>query len=158
MRRGSFSLAEYPTDMVRLACKRCHRRGQYRKANLLERFPADTPLPDLRHMLAQCERHHHLDGGCGVYFPGGPLSLASYLGAFPSLGCWLVRSLFRQRHPLPRRKGFGESDYCMVTLTFCSCPTGSPVTGPLISRRGKRKGRLANQSSPAPLPLRGPNA
>jgi hypothetical protein len=55
MSRGSFSLAEYPTEMVRLACPRCHRRGQYRKANLLERFPADTPVPDLRHMLAQYE-------------------------------------------------------------------------------------------------------
>jgi hypothetical protein len=36
------TLAEHPTDMVRLACTICERRGQYRKATLRERYGADA--------------------------------------------------------------------------------------------------------------------
>jgi hypothetical protein len=67
-RRGSFSLAEYPSDMVRLKCFRCGRHGQYRKATLLEQYGPDIPLPDLRHKIAQCNRQDRLTGGCGVYY------------------------------------------------------------------------------------------
>jgi hypothetical protein len=67
-RRGSFSLAEYPGDMVRLVCTRCGRHGQYRKTTLLERYGPDIPLPDLRHEIAQCEPLDRLTGGCGVYY------------------------------------------------------------------------------------------
>jgi len=35
--RSYVTLAEYPSDMVRLACTKCERRGQYRKTKLLER-------------------------------------------------------------------------------------------------------------------------
>src|SRR4051794_40122479 len=69
-RRGSLSLADYPGDMVRLVCERCGRLGQYRKATLLAQYPADTPLPDLRHMIASCDRHDRLTGGCGVRYEG----------------------------------------------------------------------------------------
>jgi hypothetical protein len=34
----SVLLRHYPFDMVRLACTRCERRGQYRKSTLLARF------------------------------------------------------------------------------------------------------------------------
>jgi hypothetical protein len=54
--------------MVRLVCTRCGRRGQYRKATLLEQYGPDIPLPDLRHEIAQCERLDRLTGGCGVYY------------------------------------------------------------------------------------------
>jgi hypothetical protein len=53
---------------VRLACKRCGRRGQYRKATLLEQYGPDIALPDLRELIAQCERQDHFTGGCGVYY------------------------------------------------------------------------------------------
>src|SRR5262249_12527751 len=46
-RRGSYSLAEWPHDVVRLVCNQCGRRGQYRKATLLTQYPADTAMPDL---------------------------------------------------------------------------------------------------------------
>ena len=67
---GSLSLADYPGDMVRLACNRCGRRGQYRKATLLERYGPAIALPDLRLEIAQCERYDHLTGGCGVHYEG----------------------------------------------------------------------------------------
>jgi hypothetical protein len=38
---GSLQLHEYPKPMVRLACEKCGRAGQYRKENLIKRFGAD---------------------------------------------------------------------------------------------------------------------
>jgi hypothetical protein len=67
--RGSYTLAEYPGDMVRLACNRCGRRGQYRKATLIARYGADVPLPDIRLLIAECERYDRVTGGCRVHFP-----------------------------------------------------------------------------------------
>jgi len=61
-------LGAYPSDTVRLACRRCERRGQYPKAALIERHGADMPLPDLRNAIAQCERAGALGNACGVYF------------------------------------------------------------------------------------------
>ena len=74
--RGSFTFADYPGDLVRLVCDRCGRRGQYRKATLLESYPADTTLPGLLHLIAKCERWNTLTGDCGVRYdfgPGGPV-------------------------------------------------------------------------------------
>jgi hypothetical protein len=45
---GSLKLREYPANMVRLACAKCGRTGQYRKEALIEKYGADIPLPDLR--------------------------------------------------------------------------------------------------------------
>jgi|SoiMethySBSTD1v2_1073268.scaffolds.fasta_scaffold1500456_2 hypothetical protein len=52
MPRPYVTLAEYPTDMVRLACTKCDRRGQYRKATLIERHGPDANMVDLRLTLA----------------------------------------------------------------------------------------------------------
>ena len=54
---GSIKLRNHPDEMVRLACDRCGRAGQYRKENLLAQFGPDIALPDLRHEIARCERH-----------------------------------------------------------------------------------------------------
>jgi hypothetical protein len=35
MPHGYVTLGEYPTDLLRLACTRCDRRGQYRKDHLI---------------------------------------------------------------------------------------------------------------------------
>jgi hypothetical protein len=42
MARSYVTLAEYPFDMVRLACTKCDRRGPYRKATLIERYGPDA--------------------------------------------------------------------------------------------------------------------
>jgi hypothetical protein len=52
MPRPYVTLAERPTDMVRLACTKCERRGQYRKATLIERYGADANMVELRLILA----------------------------------------------------------------------------------------------------------
>ena len=52
MRPLPTSLAEHPTDMVRLACTKCERRGQYRKATLIERYGPDRNMVDVRLELA----------------------------------------------------------------------------------------------------------
>jgi hypothetical protein len=41
---GSLQLSEYPTEMVRLACAKCGRVGQYRKQNLIEKYGANIRL------------------------------------------------------------------------------------------------------------------
>jgi hypothetical protein len=68
----SVLLRDYPLDMVRLACSRCRRRGQYRKATLLARFGPNYGLVSMRFDLAAgCPRipapsiHEH----CGVCYP-----------------------------------------------------------------------------------------
>lgn len=66
----SLTLRDYPDDVVRLACEKCGRRGQYWKQSLLVRFGADMPLPDLRVEIAQCERQKSMIDPCGVHYLG----------------------------------------------------------------------------------------
>jgi hypothetical protein len=63
-------LRPYPTDVVRLACTRCDRKGQYRKAALIVRFGKYMTLPDLRVLLANCDRHGKLGDACEVHYVG----------------------------------------------------------------------------------------
>jgi hypothetical protein len=72
MARSYVTLAEYPFDMVRLACTKCDRRGQYRKATLIERYGADANMVDLRLKLAAgCPKiaANKIMDLCGVYYP-----------------------------------------------------------------------------------------
>jgi hypothetical protein len=62
-------LANYPHQMVRLACTKCDRRGQYKRERLIAEHGAGILLPGLRHMLARCERRTKLGDACGVYYP-----------------------------------------------------------------------------------------
>jgi hypothetical protein len=70
--RPYVTLAEHPGDMVRLACTKCERRGQYRKATLLERYGPDQNMVELRLILAagcpKIEANKIMDL-CGVYYP-----------------------------------------------------------------------------------------
>ncbi len=66
----SLTLAEHPADLVRPACEKCGRSGQYRKATLIERFGQEVSLPDLRHLLARCERRGKLGDACRIYYLG----------------------------------------------------------------------------------------
>ena len=53
----SSRLADYPFDMVRLACEKCTRKGQYLKSSLMRRFGPDQDIVDLRMELdASCPR------------------------------------------------------------------------------------------------------
>jgi len=70
MANGSLQLREYPADLVRLCCEKCGRAGQYRKANLIERYGADMRLPDLRAEIARCERRGQMLDMCGVHYVG----------------------------------------------------------------------------------------
>jgi hypothetical protein len=40
--------------MVRPACDRCDRKGQYRRDTLIEKFGLEVTMPDLRHLIARC--------------------------------------------------------------------------------------------------------
>ena len=52
-------------DLIRVACDKCGRKGQYRKQNLIARYGADIWLPDLRAGIAQCSRHGQIHDACG---------------------------------------------------------------------------------------------
>ena len=70
MAGGSLTLSEHPGDLVRLACEKCGRSGQYRKTKLIERYGAGIRLPDLREEIAQCERARKMHDACRVHYVG----------------------------------------------------------------------------------------
>jgi hypothetical protein len=58
--------------MVRLACTKCERRGQYRKATLIARYGADMNMVELRLILAaDCPKvaANRMMDLCGVIYP-----------------------------------------------------------------------------------------
>jgi hypothetical protein len=65
---GSLKLHDYPAEMVRLACTKCGRLGQYRKQNLILKYGADIRLPDLREEIAQCGRQGKMHDACMVHY------------------------------------------------------------------------------------------
>jgi hypothetical protein len=69
MAAGTRTLADYPLRLVRLACTKCSRCGQYKRDRLIAKHGADILFPDLRHVLARCERRTKLGDACGVYYP-----------------------------------------------------------------------------------------
>jgi hypothetical protein len=69
MSAGTLTLGTYPHQMVRLACAKCDRRAQFKRERLIAEHGADIQLPDLRHVLARCERRTKLGDACGGYYP-----------------------------------------------------------------------------------------
>ena len=72
MTSGAVTLADYPGDMIVLACVKCERRGVYRKDRLVAEHGPNMKLPDLRHVLASdCPRVRNPIGnvGCGAVCP-----------------------------------------------------------------------------------------
>lgn len=69
MSTGTPTLANYPHEMVRLACTKYERRSQYKRERVIAEHGSDIKLPDLRHALARCERRTKLGDACGVYYP-----------------------------------------------------------------------------------------
>jgi len=68
MPNGSFTLAQFPLDMVELACEKCGRRGRLNKAKLIEAYGQDVALPDLRTIIARCDRAASISDPCGAYY------------------------------------------------------------------------------------------
>jgi hypothetical protein len=69
---GAVLLREFPTKIVRIACLRCDRAGQYRLAGLVERFGPAAGLPDVLWTLsADCPRLGVGQFGdpCGAHYP-----------------------------------------------------------------------------------------
>jgi hypothetical protein len=56
------------SNMIRLACPKCHRSGQYRVDRLLEKYGPDIATPDLRHELAPCPHRHDMSTACQVEY------------------------------------------------------------------------------------------
>ncbi len=53
----TFTLAEYPFDMVELACEKCGRHGKLREARLIKEHGADLGVARLRELLIEdCPR------------------------------------------------------------------------------------------------------
>jgi hypothetical protein len=72
MPSGAVTLADYPGDVIVLACEKCERRGRYSKARLVAEHGPNIKLPDLRHRLAAgCPRVKNPTGnvGCGAIYP-----------------------------------------------------------------------------------------
>jgi hypothetical protein len=70
MPTGSICLADFPHEMVRLTCRKCERKGQYRKPNLLQRYDPATAMPDLLRQLATgCPLLRDFGNDrCGAYY------------------------------------------------------------------------------------------
>ena len=68
MPSGSFSLAQFPLDHVELACEKCGRRGRLLKAKLIAAYGRDVALPDLRTMIARCDRAASISDPCAAYY------------------------------------------------------------------------------------------
>ena len=60
-------LHEYPTVLVKIACKKCSRSGQYRKGDLIVEYGASQNLPNMLNLIAKCERHGNYSDWCGAY-------------------------------------------------------------------------------------------
>ena len=72
MPRSYITLAEHSFEMVRLACTKCPRARQYRKAMLIEHFGPDQNMVDLRLILAEgCPKiaANRIMDLCGVIYP-----------------------------------------------------------------------------------------
>ena len=70
MPNGSYSLGEAAAklNMIRVKCRKCGRRGQYRADRLLEQYGPDIAMPDLRHELAQCPYRRDMSNPCQVEY------------------------------------------------------------------------------------------
>ena len=69
MTKGAWTIGTYPLDLVRISCSKCGRRGQYRRATLLDRYGPDMTMPELLGELAQCPRRGNWSDPCQVIFP-----------------------------------------------------------------------------------------
>jgi hypothetical protein len=53
MPSGAVTIAEFPGEKIEIICNACARRGVYAKARLVERYGAETGLPNLLSQITQ---------------------------------------------------------------------------------------------------------
>ncbi len=73
MTSGALSLADYPGDVIALACSKCDRRGRYSKGRLVAAHGRVVGLPNLlTRIAADCPRQRDPLGNdrCGAHYPG----------------------------------------------------------------------------------------
>jgi len=51
---GALTLADYPTEVVYIACRRCPRLGKYRRTTLVAPYSAEAPLPEVLPAIRTC--------------------------------------------------------------------------------------------------------
>ncbi|HVH84719.1 MAG TPA: hypothetical protein VM713_10420 [Steroidobacteraceae bacterium] len=68
---GMRMLGDYPYDPVRVACRRCDWRGQYRRSSLIALYGENAALPYvLRQLVQDCPKRYRFGNeACGAYFP-----------------------------------------------------------------------------------------
>ena len=54
--RMSYTLSDYPNEMVENECAKCGRHGRLRTARLLSERGPNIKLPDLLREIAQCPK------------------------------------------------------------------------------------------------------
>jgi hypothetical protein len=69
---GADVLSSYPYVVVRIACRRCTRKGSYRLARLAAKYGAEIPMMELlAHLAGDCaiwDTRHPGPPRCGAYF------------------------------------------------------------------------------------------
>jgi hypothetical protein len=67
----ALTLADYPGKLVRIACRRCDRRGRYWRTTLIAIYGAEAPLPSVLAFLAHdCPKRRGIgNDACGAYYP-----------------------------------------------------------------------------------------
>ena len=70
MPAGALSIRTFPHEMVRLACRKCDRKGQYRRHTLIQKHGAEVAMPDLLGKIAVgCPRLKPFGNDrCGAYY------------------------------------------------------------------------------------------
>ena len=69
MPTGSLSPATYPINAITIRCDRCSRVGRYKRRTLIERYGADSAMPDVLNEITACERNKRLSvERCEAYF------------------------------------------------------------------------------------------
>jgi hypothetical protein len=68
MPTGSFTLRQFPHEMVELGCDKCGRRGRLLKSKLIEAHGPNVALPDLRTLVARCNRAGSVSDPCGAFY------------------------------------------------------------------------------------------
>ena len=68
---GTPTIRDFPADPIEVECKKCGRKGRYRKATLIEKHGNDIRLPDLLALIAgDCDKRTALGNqGCGAIYP-----------------------------------------------------------------------------------------
>jgi hypothetical protein len=68
---GALTLTDVRAELIRLDCRRCDCRGQYRRATLVGPYGKKAALPDVLAQLAlDCPSRSEIGNEpCGAYFP-----------------------------------------------------------------------------------------